>query len=158
MFGRSNSRRANAAGTQRQDHPAALTSTGAAGLVPTGAAGYTAGWKPLPGSQGPWQQIGAFDGQMLSQYPARVDGAQLHSGREWGCSNWYYPSISAIPNGNLQQTTRPNNVNGGQRYGSLVGAPLGPISAKKNAARLTAAQVRQSGLQAMQWAQGLSSQ
>jgi hypothetical protein len=116
------------------------------------------GWAPLPGAQGAHQQIGAFAGQMLNQYPANIPGVQLHSGREGNNPGWYYPSLTVIPNGNLQQTQRPNNVNGGQRYGSLFSGPIGPLSARRMAANVAAQQVRQSGLTAMQWAQGLSAQ
>lgn len=123
--------------------------------TPTGPNGLTAGWKPMPGFQNPSQQIGLFDGQMLNQYPARVDGVQLHSGREWGSSHWYYPSLTALPNGNLTQTTHPNNITGGQRYGSIYNGQPGPLSVKANAAQLAAQQIRQSGLSAMQWAQNL---
>lgn len=118
---------------------------------PTGPGGLTAGWKPGPGIPNPQQQIGAYDGGMLNQFPAYLPGPQLHSVREFGNSGWYYPSLTPLPNGNLTQTTTPNNVPGAQRYGSLFSGPIGPISAKKNAARLAAQQVRQSGLAATTW-------
>lgn len=122
---------------------------------PGARAGVTTGWRGMPGVQNASSQIGLFDGQLLNQYPARVDGVQLHGGREWGSSHWYYPSLTPLPNGNLQQTTHPNNITGGQRYGSIYSGQPGPLSVKANSAQLAAQQVRQSGLQAMQWAQNL---
>lgn len=117
-----------------------------------------AGWRPMPGSQNPSQQIGAFNGSLLNQFPARIDGVQLHSVREFGNPYWYTPTRFPLPVGstNLQTTTRPNNLPGAQRYGSQFSGPIGPISARKNQANVVAAQVRQSGLNALRWAEGLS--
>lgn len=120
--------------------------------------GYEAGWAPMPGAQHPSQQIGVFAGQMLSQYPAMLPGAQLFQGREAGNSQWYYPALTVIPNGNLQQTQANAVVAGGQRYGSIYSGPIGPISARAAQAAVTAAQVRQSGLSAMSWAKDLTPQ
>jgi hypothetical protein len=122
----------------------------------------TAGWRAMPGSvaYSPTQQQGAYNGTLLNQYPAYIPGVQLHSGREWGNPHWFTPTAYALgPNEtNLQTTTRPANVAGGQRYGSRFSGPIGPLSVKKNQANLQAAQVRQSGLSMLQWAQGLSQQ
>jgi hypothetical protein len=120
--------------------------------------GTVTGWAPFGYGQHASNQIGAFAGQLLNQYPANIPGVQLDNGRQGAGvgSRWYYPSLTAIPNGSLQQTQRPNNVIGGQRYGSRYSGGIGPVTAKRNAAALTAAQVRQSGLAAMQWAQGLN--
>lgn len=127
--------------------------------VPTGPHGYTAGWAPGYGTPHPSQQIGRFDGQMLNQYPANIPGVQLHQGVEGLDSRWYVPTVSYQPNGALvTSTTRPTNITGGNRYGAMFSGPSGPISARANAARVSAAAVRQSGLAASQWAQGLSSQ
>lgn len=126
--------------------------------VPTGPHGVTAGWAPGYGTPHAQQQIGRFAGTMLSQYPARIDGVQLHSGREWGCSSWYYPTVRPVVNGSVQQTQQPAALPGAQRYGSRVQSAFGPISVRQMNANVAAAQVRQSGLQAMQWAQGLSNQ
>lgn len=120
----------------------------------------TAGWKAVPGSASysPVEQIGAYNGSLLNQYPAYIAGVQLHSGREWGNPHWYTPTAYALgPNEtNLQTTTRPANIAGAQRYGSRFSGPIGPLSVKKNQANLRAAQVRQSGLSLTEWAQGLS--
>lgn len=118
----------------------------------------TAGWAPMPGAQHPSQQIGVYAGSLLNQYPAYIPGVQLHQGVESLMPRWYTPTAFALPPGstNLQTTQRPNNVMGGQRYGSQFSGPIGPISARKNQANVVAAQVRQSGMQALQWAQGLT--
>lgn len=118
--------------------------------------GGTAGWAPMPGAQHPSQQIGVYAGSLLNAFPAAPVGVELHSGREWGSAAYYTPATTYLPNGSVEQTQRPNNVSGGQRYGSLFSGPIGPISAKANAAQVAAAQVRQSGLAATRWAQGLS--
>ncbi len=124
---------------------------------PSGAQFGTAGWAPGYGSPSPNQQIGRYAGGLLNQYPASPSGVMLHGGREWGSSHWYYPAVSVIPNGSTQQTTRPNNVMGAQRSGSIFGGPIGPVTARLFRARVADAQVRQSGLSASDWAQGLTS-
>lgn len=120
--------------------------------------GTEAGWAPFGQGQAREQQIGAYAGQMLNQYPAMISGVQLDNGlSDSGVgSRWYYPALTAIPNGSLQQTQRPNNVIGSQRYGSIYSGPLGPVNAKAATAAVAAAQVRQSGLAAMGWARGLN--
>lgn len=114
-------------------------------------------WAPGYGTPNASQQIGnpGRGTVLLSQFPAMVVGVQRHQGREFGNSGWYYPALTSLPNGSVTQTTKPNNVTGGQRYGSIFSGPLGPLSSKKLAANVNAAQVRQSGLAAMEWAQGL---
>jgi hypothetical protein len=119
--------------------------------------GGTAGWRALPGFVPTAYQTGAYAGQLLNQYPARIDGPQLHSGREWGRTGWDYPTATPLPgNGQLGQTQRPNNIAGAQRYGSLFSGPIGPITAQRNAALVAIAQVKTSGLQAVQWAKALN--
>lgn len=120
--------------------------------------GGTTGWRPMPGMQNPSSQIGAFDGTLLNQYPAYIPGVQLFNGRMGNNPLWYTPTAFALPQGstNLQTTTRPNNIVGSQRYGSQFSGPIGPLSARKNQANVVAAQVRQSGLSAVKWAEGLS--
>ena len=124
-------------------------------LVPNPPSGYAAGWKAAGHGQHPSDQIGAFDGQMLTQYPTNIPGVQLKGGTEGMRSNWYYPSMTSIPLGSIQQTTRPNNITSGQRWGSQYSGPIGPATAQAMRANVTTAQVRQSGLAAMYWAQGL---
>lgn len=117
----------------------------------------TAGWQAAP-VVAPWQQIGAFNGRMLNQFPARLEGVQLHSGREWGNSAYYtpYAQPGAVGNGGLTQTTRPNNIASAQRYGSIFQGPIGPLSATKMQADVVAAQIRQSGVSMLGWAKGLT--
>lgn len=111
-------------------------------------------WKPLPTLGFAPLQIGVYGEPLLSQFPALYNQPQLHQGVEGLQSAWYTPSQS--PNPTFQQTQRPTNIAGGQRYGQNAGGPLGPLSAKKLAQRVASAQVRQSGLTAQQWATGLS--
>lgn len=125
-------------------------------VMPSGAQFGTAGWLPGYGAPHPSQQIGRFAGTMLNQFPAAPRGVQLHSGREWGNSNWYYPSVAPLPNGSVQQTQRPTNLPGGQREGSRYTGAVGPISVKLYRAAVAAAQVRQTGLSASPWADGLT--
>lgn len=133
----------------------ALFKRRAAGDEPTGPVwGNNEGWKPLP-TMGPAPlQIGVFAGQLLNQYPAYYTQPQLHQGVEGLRSNWFVPTRGVVPD--FMATAYPQNVPGGQRMGSTYTGPLGPISSRRMQSRVVAAQVRQSGLQAMQWAQGLS--
>lgn len=113
-------------------------------------------WKPLP-TLGPAPlQIGVYGEPLLNQFPAYYNQPQLHQGVEGLSSCWDTPSAGAQGLTNFQHTQSPSNVNGGQRYGGKPGGPTGPLSARKMAARVAAAQVRQSGLAATQWAQGLT--
>lgn len=116
----------------------------------------TAGWRGLPTAGPAPLQIGVFDGNLLNQFPARWDGAQLHQGVEGLSSHWYTPTQSVVPT--FQQTQQPTNVAGGQRWGQTYTGPIGPISAQAMRARVATAQVRQSGLAAMQFAQNLRGQ
>lgn len=152
MFGKPG-RRAN----QAQGRPMVINSTVPPVVPPMGPGGYTAGWAAIPATLAPWQQIGAYAGSMLNQFPANLPGPQLHSGREWGSTDWYTPTTSYVPNGSVQLTQTPGQYAGAQRAGSIYGGPIGPLTANKYAAAVTAAQVRQSGLQAMNWALSLSS-
>lgn len=127
--------------------PAAPSQAGIAG---------TAGWAPFPGYVDPTRQTGAYSGRLLNQFPANIPGVQLHSGREWGSSNWFYPAVAPVPNGSIQQTQQPVNLPSAQRYGSLFQGPIGPLDAQKNAALVVAAQIRQSGQSALQWAAALN--
>jgi hypothetical protein len=111
-------------------------------------------WRPLP-TLGPEPlQIGVFGATLLTQFPSYYDQPQLHQGVEGLSSDWFTPSVSSTLT--FQQTQRPTNIAGGQRFAGKPGAPIGPLSARALAARVSAAQVRQSGLAATQWAQGLT--
>jgi hypothetical protein len=154
MFGR---RRAPAAAATGPQQWAVVTRAPAPALPPTPGGRYgPTGWLPMP-TQGPAPlQIGVYGDRLFNQFPARIDGVQLFQGVEGLNSTWQTPSTSARPN--FQQTTYPENVPGGQRFGQTYTGGLGPISSRQMQARVVAAQVRQSGLQAMQWAQSLNGQ
>ena len=127
--------------------------------APPSSAGIngTAGWAALPHIS-PQAQIGAYGGRLLNRFPANLPGVQLHSGREWlQCgTGWYYPSLVPLPNGSIQQTQQLTNLPGAQRYGALFSGPIGPITAQRNAALVTVAQIRQSGAAALQFARNLN--
>lgn len=118
----------------------------------------TAGWRAFPGVLAPHEQIGAYAGSMLNQFPAMLPGVQLHSGREGHNTHYFTPTAQPVYLGGLSQTTRPNNIAGAQRYGSMFGGPIGPITAQQNQAAVYAAQVKQSGLAALGWAKALTPQ
>lgn len=118
--------------------------------------GGAAGWAPMPGYVPAAAQTGTYAGRLLNQFPANLPGPQLHSGREWGNSSWYYPAVRPLPNGSAQQTQQHNNLPGAQRYGSLFSGPQGPITAQRNAALVAANQIRQSGQSALRWAAALN--
>lgn len=154
MFGRKRARPANA-GTGQQWAVVTLAPAPALPQVPGGRYGPT-GWLPMP-TMGPAPlQIGVYGDRLFSQFPANLPGPQLFQGVEGLNSSWQTPGTSSLPN--FQQTTYPENVPGGQRWGQSYTGGLGPISAKAMQARVVAAQVRQSGLSAMQWAQSLNGQ
>lgn len=127
--------------------PYPVTSQGIAG---------TAGWKAIPGYVPEAYQVGAYNGGLLSQYPANLPGVQRHCGVEFLHPGWYTPTVGFVANGGSSQTTRPNNIAGAQRNGAAFSGSIGPINAQANAAAVVAAQVRQSGLAAMQFAQRLN--
>ena len=73
----------------------------------------------------------------------------------YGPGQYYFtPTQSTLPT--FEQTQRPTNVAGAQLWGSQYSGPVGPISARKLFARVTQAQVTQSGASALSWASQLS--
>lgn len=122
---------------------------------PASNVGAVTGWAPFGAGQHPSEQIGAFAGQRLNQFPAYIPGVQLHSGREWGRSNWYYPTVSYVPNGSVQITQQQANLPGSQRWAAQFSGPVGPVNAQQNRFQVAAAQIAQSGMQAYTWAQNL---
>jgi hypothetical protein len=114
------------------------------------------GYRSFDGTPAPWQQIGRYGDQYLSQFPAYYNQPQLHSGSEWLAPGMYYftPTVSVIPT--FEQTQRPVNMPGGQRVGSGYSGPIGPLSVRGLLARVTQAQVKQSGAGALSWASQLS--
>lgn len=140
-------------GSVEYQNPWAINATPRTNVAPPAEYGVDQ-WRPLP-TQGPAPlQIGVYGAVRISQFPGYYNQPQLHQGVEGERSCWYTPTVSTLPT--FEQTQRPTNIPGGQRYGANPGAPLGPLSSRKLAARVAAAQVRQSGLQATQWAQGLT--
>jgi hypothetical protein len=111
-------------------------------------------WRPLPTAGPEPLQKGVYGDSLLNEFPAKYDQPQLHQGVEGLTSNWWTPTVSPLYT--FQQTQRPANVAGGQRFAGKPGGPLGPISSRALAARVAAAQVRQSGLQATDWAQSMT--
>lgn len=112
-----------------------------------------AGWRAFGNGQHPSQQIGAYAGLPLNQFPALIPGVQLHGGREGNNPGWYYPSRSVVPQ--YQQTQQFANLPGGQRRGSTFTGPIGPITARLFRARVAAAAVPQTSLFTQPWAQQL---
>jgi hypothetical protein len=115
------------------------------------------GYRPLPGVAAPWQQKGLYGDQYLSQFPAYYNQPQLHSGTDWLAPGMYFytPTVSVLPT--FEQSQRPANIAGAQRFASGLQSPLGPLSARALFARVTQAQVSQSGASALSWASQLSS-
>jgi hypothetical protein len=106
---------------------------------------------PVPAAH---EQIGLYGEAILSQVEGYYNQPQLHSGREWGQSCWFTPTVSVVPT--FQQTQKPYPI-GGQRYGQTFTGPIGPLNVKAMQQRIAAAQVRQSGLMAQSWAAALGS-
>jgi hypothetical protein len=126
---------------------------------PTGLGpGLLNGWAPGYGSPHPSQQVGRFSGPPLTQYPARIEGPQLHGGREWGTSGWFTPTRFVQPAGGTTQVGTVGTPVPVLRNGSTFTGPIGPISARSVQTNVAAAQVRQSGLSAMGWAKALTGQ
>lgn len=67
---------------------------------------------------------------------------------------WYTPSRSVIPT--FEQTQQRAYQPGPQRSGQTYTGPIGPISVGALKARITQAQVRQSGASALSWARSLT--
>lgn len=118
--------------------------------------GGTAGWRPFGVGAQPNEQIGAFDGSLLNQFPAKWDEPQLWGGVIGLNSHWQVPTVSVLPY--WVQTQRPTNLPSAQRDASRYTGGIGPLTARRFRANVTAAQVRQSGAQAMAWASDLNLQ
>lgn len=112
------------------------------------------GWRPLQ-VPAPWQQIGVYGDARLNQYPARWEGAQLWNGVGSLSQYWEVRSASFVPY--WQQTQQQAVVAGGQRFGGAPGTPAaaGPIASRQMRASVLNAQIAQSGLAAMSWADQL---
>lgn len=114
------------------------------------------GWRPGGVKVAPiWDQVGVYGDAMLSQYPARWEGAQLWVGRQGNNPGWMIPGPGSIPA--WQATANVVNVPGAQRMGGKPSNPAGagPISARAMRESVVMAQIQQSGLAAMSWAEAL---
>lgn len=112
------------------------------------------GWRPFGHGQHASDQIGAWGDSLLNQFPAYYNQPQLHQGVEYRSTRWYTPTVSVLPT--FDQTQRPTNVAGGQRFGAPAGAPVGPLTSKGWRSRVTQAQIAQSGASALSWAANLT--
>lgn len=160
MFGLGRRKPPAPAGNDEPAGTVRAVQTGAPAAYPQHAHrnGGTTGWAPMPGAANPSQQVGMFAGQLLTQYPTNVPGVQLKNGREGASSRWYYPTATYAPLGNIGQTPRPGVISGGQRFGSIYSGPMGPIQAQELKQQVAIAQVRQSGMAALDWAAALQDQ
>lgn len=149
-------------GRRRKGAPAGQPAAVARGVVatvtpPTPATGYVQGWRGAGSGQAPWEQIGAYTGTALTMRAGNVLETQLRQGVESLSSAWFIPPSMVTPTGR-PQTMANGALLGNQRIVGGSTGQLGPITARKMRAQVTAAAVRQSGLSAVQWAQSLSPQ
>lgn len=135
--------------------PAAVSTTGVrTAALPTGPGGFTAGYRPV-GVLAAHEQIGAFAGGPLTMVGGYVDEVQKRQGVESLSVGWYLPATLTSSTG-YAITMRAGNPAEVQRIVGGNNGGLGPITARQMRAQVTAAQIRQSGLAAIQWAQSLS--
>jgi hypothetical protein len=111
------------------------------------------GWAPRPAGQHDSDQTGYYGDAILSTTPARWEGAQLWCGRESQYPGWQAPPGQTVPL--FFQTQQRAYLPGAQRYGGNAGdlQPAGPLASRKLRQSVLEAQVAQSGLQVMGWAQ-----
>lgn len=111
------------------------------------------GWAPRPAGQHASDQTGYYGDAILSATPARWEGAQLRCGPESMFPGWQAPPGQAVPI--FFQTQQRAYLPGAQLYGGKPGqlAAAGPLSSRKLRQSVLEAQVAQSGLQVMTWAQ-----
>lgn len=119
--------------------------------------GGAAGWRAFGHGQAASEQIGAFDGSPLNQFPVNLPGVQRYCGVEGLQSGWYYPTVTVVPAGasTVQQVQRGSGTSrlaGAQRRGQTFTGPIGPITAKVFRKRVLAASVDQSALSVESWA------
>lgn len=131
------------------------------GVVPSAA------FTPLAISA-PWQAAGgggygARVNVPLSQVPARWEDVQLHNGVDGLRSGWFFPPSPGawgppvqVPV--IQQTARPVNVPGAQRFGNRYGGTLGLVANQQMRLNVLRAQIKQSGTAATQLGQVLQQQ
>jgi hypothetical protein len=131
------------------------------GVEPTAA--FTPIFHPAP-----WEAFGGGGSGMrvnvpLSQVPARWEDVQLHNGVDGLKSAWYFPPspgewAPAVQVPAIQQTQRPVNVPGAQRFGQKYGGQLGLVANQQMRLAVLRAQIRQSGTGATQLGQTLMAQ
>jgi hypothetical protein len=125
------------------------------GPVP-GPIGYAAGYRGLPYLHAS-DQIGAFAGGQLTQRAGNVLEVQRKQGVEGLSAGWMVPGARQATLSWLADQQRAGYTGPQRSLGGTNGG-LGPITAKAMRARVTAAQVRQSGTAAVDWARSLSPQ
>jgi hypothetical protein len=121
---------------------------------PTGPQGLAAGWAGM-GVLHPSDQIGRFAGTQLTQVGGYVTEVQRWQGVEGTSSAWIVPPQVNAGYG-WQLSMHTGNAAEAQRLLDGNNGGLGPITARAMRANVTAQQIRQSGLAAVQWAQALS--
>lgn len=130
--------------------------TAAAGA--TAPAGQVQGWAGL-GVQLPPSYAGAYSGTPVSMRGGMEAGLQRQGGTEGLCAAWTVPATT-MPQTTLGNswaaTQRASNHPGAQRVGGAPSGGLGPSNVRAMRGAVTAAQIRQSGLAAVQWAQSLT--
>lgn len=110
------------------------------------------GWRPMPVPSVP-QQIGVYGDAILNQTPGIWPSTQLDCGVNGLRSTWVVLTASSVPY--WQQAQQEVNVPGAQRMAGKPSAGMGPIGARTLKEQVFRAQVAQSGLKAMSWAQAL---
>jgi hypothetical protein len=113
------------------------------------------GWRGLADPPSPHQQNGVYLDAILSQYPARWEGAQLDCAVGSTFPGWMVDSRSALPT--FQQTQQKTPVAGAQLYGSRAGdiAGAGPWASRRLRQSVLEATIIQGGTSAMSWADQL---
>lgn len=119
-----------------------------------GPIGYTAGYAGM-GVLHPSDQTGRFHGGQLTQLAGYVDERQKRQGVESVSSSWAVHG-QLNPSTGYLLTMRAGNPADVQRIIGGNNGGLGPITANQMRAAVTAAQIRQSGQSAVQWARSLS--
>lgn len=122
--------------------------------LPTGPDGFTRGYRGL-GVLSPDDQIGGWSGGPLTMVAGYTDEVQKRQGVESVDTGWYLPAALTSSTG-YAITMHTGNAAGVQRIIGGSNGQIGPITARQMRAQVTAAQIRQSGLAAVQWAQSLS--
>jgi hypothetical protein len=112
------------------------------------------GWAPFAPLATPNVQKGAFGDRLLNQYPAIWPGLQRKNGRQGNNPGWVVLRTYAV---NPEQASQfPANASQTQRYGNTYTGGMGPIAAQALAQRVADGQVRQSGVNAVNYAAALA--